>query len=1552
MVVSITCPQFVLHAGPQLTEAQAATLRPTPPSLVPRSGTFWSVSYPSTPPMPFDLYPALPAYRLPDGSWLVDDSSVPLPPSPAISAPAAARSLLSQPSLDRQQRLALSLLNAAAGSGIPDPTNSPPQGNPNPPQLLPPGSVPTNGTFWFLAETNWPPMPFNPCPGCDVYALSDGSYLVDDTAYSWPQPTGGGSTGAQGPYTPSFATGDLWLEITGVTNNMANLILHGTTAGTPYTILSRQSFSPADPWDAEQPLVGAAGQEWTPIKIPTFGRPTLFFRALVGSATPQRLWLCAPGISNSCFNCVLHGTSEGMSYDLRSTPSLGTTNNWTTETNFPGASGQFWTPVSIPLSGRPNLFLSARSWIDSNGSGIPDWWLLQYFGSTDIDPYTLCPSGDGWTYYQAYQHNWNPYLFYTPPAPTAWAHVAAGGNSRVIQWQAVSGPVQGYELIKYHVYDGWWPVQVSTQLVSAATLSITDTSIQQPADDPDINPDGFRDEYLLYALYSGGPSEPATIIDQTSIMIARLIHGPGEQLQLALLSTPKETTAIRLHLSTNTPCGGSGGTEQTIDIPLTAFTSNLYTLSEQVYPRYQAYLVTVQAIIPNGFAGLPHVVETDCQRTIRYPSLDASDVLKANLLFTLQAQSGIPAVDYPTYLYDTEGIGLGVRSGSHIPVYACASYHTSRQDGFLEPAWSATARPLHPWEINAAMLCYQYQVSNTLCWCFTNIYTGFSGGWASYGYYYTLGGPYAFDTAGFMQHGITSPCPSMLSAPAGRAINNLDPDPPINDNGSVASILSSHPNAYGLPLQGIYGDYWDEISTTQRFDYFVAGAVCPTGITLDAEQYAAPLVESDIYQFTVGGNLESLSPGSVATNGGVPLNPLIVASVGDPDFTVSPWLRYHLLNGTSGVYGYIEQYFDKAYRVGTNGNVTATETGILSPYGYFFPTEPGPVALLTMPNIENGQRGTGVVNVIKQELDVNHDGTMDLSFAGPDNTSQARPFVFWINNDYDRLHWVDGSDLEQDDLERVDSSVYSGQTDGNMDCAFHGYEGKPAIPCARDLEDYTRLWLPGMPSLMAVMPTNYTVKLTLNGDGQIRLFRAVEADGGTNYLFDEVTASNQVAQSYSLYVGLLSSSSPIILSRTNFSEHFIWCGAARGSAEVHLQVLDGNQNTVADTAAYIQLKDIKEMYERFTVGESASRGPYDTIYRASDGLTNGMTAFQYGAPESTNTPYILYVHGWNMKTWEKDCFAETAFKRLYLQGYQGRFGVFRWPTDNGFNGLWDAITDRRNYDRSEFNAWQSASLLSAFLSTNLCATYPGHVYLLAHSMGNVVAGEALRLATSRIVNTYVASQAAVPAHTYDGTIAQYSFSYLGLSYGPHTPNIYSNWFTPNGLGAGRKINFYNTNDYALQRPRWELNQLLKPDQATTLGWTYLFDGAPHDNIQSYTPGAPDDTPPWDWFQKEKGYSRIFFNIVSSPTDRYEVMSYAAQSRSTALGRTPAVGNLNGNVELSRSAPTRIWPPDPDDQGANQYSRHKWHSAQFRSTNMRQKGYWQTLLSEEGFNITP
>ena len=109
--------------------------------------------------------------------------------------------------------------------------------------------------------------------------------------------------------------------------------------------------------------------------------------------------------------------------------------------------------------------------------------------------------------------------------------------------------------------------------------------------------------------------------------------------------------------------------------------------------------------------------------------------------------------------------------------------------------------------------------------------------------------------------------------------------------------------------------------------------------------------------------------------------------------------------------------------------------------------------------------------------------------------------------------------------------------------------------------------------------------------------------------------------------------------------------------------------------------------------------------------------------------------------------------------------------------------------------------------------------MLAHSMGNIVAGEALRLSgNNQVVNTYVASQAAVSAHTYDTNMPTIrSIIFRGVPASRYA-NIYGNWFVGNnGGGAGPIVNFYNTNDFALQRSVWQLDQLLKPDQFVLLG---------------------------------------------------------------------------------------------------------------------------------------
>jgi hypothetical protein len=620
---------------------------------------------------------------------------------------------------------------------------------------------------------------------------------------------------------------------------------------------------------------------------------------------------------------------------------------------------------------------------------------------------------------------------------------------------------------------------------------------------------------------------------------------------------------------------------------------------------------------------------------------------------------------------------------------------------------------------------------------------------------------------------------------------------------------------------------------------------------------------------------------------------------------IAGYAKLAVQNGYAGVYAYLGQYFDKAYKM-TNGVATTNTTGVLSPNGYFFATEPGPTALVTMPDLDPPyQRGTCTVYTVSAVIDRSQASNMDLSFNGANATSLANPAFIWCNNNYDR--WFNWSTLlyseyEQDDLGAAQIAKLPAEQVW-PDCQYTT-NGFPAIPCPRDLEDYFRLWLPGVAAAMKAMPANYSVQLTLSGDAQIRIFQAIEPDGGTNYLFDEVTASNQVNNSISLYVGLLTSNSPVYLTiQTNFNEHFIFCGAHTGSAQIDLQILDPNQNVVADAPAYLQIKDIKQMYERWTVGDNSSVAPLTNAILATDNLPTGMAAFRYTPPTDTSTPYILLVHGYNMKPWEKDRYAETAYKRLYWQGYQGRFGALNWPT----------AQNPVQFGGSELQAWASAQGLLNKLN-DLNAIYPGQLYLTAHSLGNVVAGEALRLASNQVVNTYVAMQGAVAAHAYDPTTPAYN---LGASYNA-APDCYAHYWTSNApcyfngsAGAGVYVNFYNPNDWALTNA-WLLFQKAKP----TLSPSY-----------SYNP--------------ETGiyYKNFSLNQLSFPTNTYELFDTLIQAPCYALGMQPDVKGAFQKSEIPQQIDLQsVWPLD-----AGGYKDHVWHSAEFRSDSAQRWQFWNQVL---------
>jgi len=674
------------------------------------------------------------------------------------------------------------------------------------------------------------------------------------------------------------------------------------------------------------------------------------------------------------------------------------------------------------------------------------------------------------------------------------------------------------------------------------------------------------------------------------------------------------------------------------------------------------------------------------------------------------------------------------------------------------------------------------------------------------------------------------------------------------------------------------------------------------------------------------------------------------------------YAKLRVTNGASWAFGYLGQYFQAAYQLDGNGNVTTNSAGVVSPYGYYFPTAIGTAELVTMPDPDTGAQGTCTVYSVSLALDKNHDGTMDLSVDGPDATSSSSPYVFWCNNNFDRYV------LDADDNVKYDDSIEStSQSAGcpyspsvpTPDCNYLDGGGNRVISCGRDLEDFARLWVCGVTTnLLSMLPVGSTVTFSLqaiSGNPSIDLFVAADANGGIGYLTNQSSMSSQLDNLSYPYMGRIGAGASVQIYGPNLADqwagnHYIWCGVSDGTGALSLTIRDSHGKILANSSSYIKIVDVKQMYERWTVGDIAGSTPLTNAIPETESAPAGYLGFQYPQPAPTNTPYILFVHGWNMDLGDKDNFAESAFKRLYWQGYQGRFGAFYWPTYFGFTGnYWSASTDPRNFDYSENVAWLSpAGLLNQVKILN--SEYPGQVYLLAHSMGNVVTGEALRLAgNNQLINTYVASQAAISAHAYDGTVTTpylLSFNYqypvgllseLGVeNYGPHTPDIYIDWLANNGAAIGRRINYYNVNDFALAMPRWGFDQITKPDYIPpNTQYTYNWGG------------SNPNSAPWNNFYTYPiiGGGNTFIDIVTNLNNHYKIFAYAGQSYSTALGATPGIVPFNDRIDL-----TTVW-PSPDPLG-NAYSSHFWHSAQFRGDSSWEWNYWNTLLfsSQSGFGI--
>ena len=268
-------------------------------------------------------------------------------------------------------------------------------------------------------------------------------------------------------------------------------------------------------------------------------------------------------------------------------------------------------------------------------------------------------------------------------------------------------------------------------------------------------------------------------------------------------------------------------------------------------------------------------------------------------------------------------------------------------------------------------------------------------------------------------------------------------------------------------------------------------------------------------------------------------------------------------------------------------------------------------------------------------VDANRDGTIAFSGEARDTTSQDAPFRFWCNDDNDGLPNSEGDVVGPSSPDHEDG----------------------VIQTARDLEDFTRLWLKFDAFYKEISEGAYTIGLKwkeATGSPSIKLYKSTDTNGSDSYLKDEADALKQISGKNIETLGTVAGETSLILSKDLWSSSngqekscFLFEASQEGKGQLVLTIEKSDGTEIGEgPGVWLDLKNIKTMYQRYDGSGEDQWGP---------------VAFESDPSEQPNA--IVFVHGWQMAPETASNFAETFYKRLWHRGLKGRFAAFRWDTD-------------------------------------------------------------------------------------------------------------------------------------------------------------------------------------------------------------------------------------------------------------------------------------------------
>jgi hypothetical protein len=1066
--------------------------------------------------------------------------------------------------------------------------------------------------------------------------------------------------------------------------------------------------------------------------------------------------------------------------------------NWTSLGFVVGSETTNWTSLLPQTVIRTNNgFLRLRSWQSSDGSGLPDWWELQYFGTTGIDP-NADPAGDGWSNYQKFLNGWNPQVFYTPAAPgNLTAVYNANNDTTLLKWQASSGAVTGYTV---QGSDDWG--NLVTYNLPASTTSFTDANT--------LNGAFAIESFSVEANYASGHSAAAEI-DVFSLAYPNCgaLNESHGQVALVVNDLPSDLSAVRVYRYSGQGTAGTykvwpdvgAGPDFPSDLPDGYFDVPASSISNGIVPipssqafAFGSYNFAVQIMESNGISSAVSGAVTAHNDLF----VDGRAQLKDNLRFKLRAASDNSPFEMYPELEPTN--------------YVYAGFYSRFGGGFLQPfAENNYFRNLLFDPNNMVTTDVGGGLSDWTAAGMPNTGVGFMA------FFYDeldgQSGPadanlrdanplYAVD-GGFAQL-ITTNYP--ISAPASRLSASASSWFLQVSENLIFGLPADYQNNWGLP----YSSQLSAGYVSNQVVYAVQSPGTPYTWGITYYDISQPVLTLDSYYFARPGfdplpedNVGDASITYPRQHFFSPTNttpPFMFVAVGN-SLAVAGYAKLALQNGNPGVYGYLGQYFDQAY-VASNGVATGTNSGILSPYGNFFATQPGQTALVTMPDIDTGARGTCIVHCVSIVLDKNHDGVMDGTFNGPDWTTEQNPMELWVNNGHDQAGAAGHLD--------TDLPVPPNSTNSSL----------AVVTCPRDLENFFRLWVRGVPQFIGLDGYQATLSMTaLQGNPAINLYLSSDSAGGAGYLTDTNVAAAQSATvldgsgnpEYGNALATINSQQSYTIPVDEpYYTRFLFEGAGVGRGQLTLSISQ-NSNIICQASAYLDLHDIKDFYERATITNSLSLavsnwfGAVENVQQAS---ANAL---------GNDTNLIVWIHGINVPNWNWLDAGDTIFKRLYWAGYGGKFLTAKWPCLTGLQLV--------DFNSSELDAYKASIGLTNYLS-QLHSRFPGfRLNLLAHSQGNAIVSEAIREGAA--FDTYILTQGAMPASCYDISYTNYPLLASQDSYVPTPqrqpmgyPGVYTNF-------TGHIVNYYNFYDPVLDI--WLANELeLKPNEFAFNGGNYVY----------------------------------------------------------------------------------------------------------------------------------